>query len=477
MVKAMLLNRHRGLANLHNLVTLLFVGLFFWVAAEFTILVLSETVRLTRETQLLPYFLSVVLGLLLGWGQVASVGWRLTRLEVPEAAGLATRQVGIVALIVFAMMFATQDRSISRLFLGSFLVLSWAALLVLHLSLPRRIAQQFYGGGSRVPTLLLGPAAALRGMAEWCRAREHLGIDSAGYVSWEPAPPADGRAKDWLGSAEDLPTLLERARVGQVILWDVPENAALGRRVVEACQDAGARLLVRHDVDERLGHPVAAVEVQGQHYFTLHEEPLEEPINRLLKRVFDVAVSLPVVLLVLPPLCALVWVMQRRQSPGPLFFVRPRAGAQRENFAMVKFRTMHVARPDERAELQQARADDDRVFAFGRFMRRHSLDEFPQFWNVLIGDMSIVGPRPVMPLLDEEFERRARAYRTRHFVKPGITGLAQSEGFRGEISTPEQLQERVRRDLQYIEQWSIWLDVLITVRTLWQVFFPPRSAY
>lgn len=470
----MLLNRHRGLSNLHNLVTLLLLSLFFWLYAEFTILVLSDTVRLTRETVLLPYFLSVVLGLLLGWPQTGRAGWRLTRMELPEAAGLATVQTGIVALVVFSMMFATQDRSISRLFLGSFLLLAWLGLLGLHLTLPRRIARQFYGGGSRVATLVIGPAARLAELREWCRVREPLGLDVVGFVAWEMAAPS---AEGWSGVVGDLPNLLGRTQAGQVILWDLPEEPEVGRAVVESCQAAGARLLVRHDADTRLGHPVAAVEVQGQHFFTLHEEPLEEPINRLVKRLFDIAVSLPVVVFVLPPLCAVVWVMQRLQSPGPLFFVRPRAGALRQQFAMVKFRTMHVARPDERAELQQARANDDRVFAFGRFMRRHSLDEFPQFWNVLIGDMSIVGPRPVMPLLDEEFERRARAYRTRHFVKPGITGLAQSEGFRGEISTQEQLQERVRRDLHYIATWSVWLDVQITLRTLWQVFFPPKSAY
>lgn len=470
----MLLNRHRGLSNLHNLVTLLLLSLFFWLYAEFTLLVLSDTVRLTRETVLLPYFLSVVLGLLLGWPQTGRAGWRLTRLEVPEAAGLATVQIGIVALVVFAMMFATQDRSISRLFLGSYLGLCWLGLLLMHLALPRRIARQFYSGGSRVPTLLVGPAGARERMREWCEAREPLGLAAVGFVAWG-AVPENGAG--WLGGSTELPGLLERTHAGQVILWELPDAPEAGREVVEACQAAGARLLVRHDIDARLGHPVAAVEVQGQHFFTLHEEPLEEPINRVMKRLFDIAVSLPVVVLVLPPLCAVVWLMQRWQSPGPLFFVRPRAGAQREPFAMVKFRTMHVAQPDERAELRQARADDDRVFPFGRSMRRHSLDEFPQFWNVLIGDMSIVGPRPVMPLLDEEFERRARAYRTRHYVKPGITGLAQSEGFRGEISTQELLQERVRRDLHYIATWSIWLDLLITLRTLWQVFFPPRSAY
>jgi putative colanic acid biosynthesis UDP-glucose lipid carrier transferase len=144
---------------------------------------------------------------------------------------------------------------------------------------------------------------------------------------------------------------------------------------------------------------------------------------------------------------------------------------------MLKFRSMHLAPPDAQAEGRQAAADDPRVFPFGHFLRRHSLDEFPQFWNVLTGEMSIVGPRPVMPVLDEEFERQVQAYRSKHWVKPGITGLAQSEGFRGEIQTPEQLQQRIRLDLYYIAHWSLWLDLQITARTARQILFPPPSAY
>ena len=125
----------------------------------------------------------------------------------------------------------------------------------------------------------------------------------------------------------------------------------------------------------------------------------------------------------------------------------------------------------------QARSEDARIFPFGRFLRRRSLDEFPQFWNVLVGDMSIVGPRPYMPLLDEEFRQQTRGYRTRHLVKPGITGLAQSLGYRGEILEQEMLRRRVHWDVHYITHWSIWLDLQITVRTLWQVVRPPATAY
>jgi putative colanic acid biosynthesis UDP-glucose lipid carrier transferase len=144
---------------------------------------------------------------------------------------------------------------------------------------------------------------------------------------------------------------------------------------------------------------------------------------------------------------------------------------------MLKFRSMRVAPDDAAAESVQAAVEDARIFAFGRFMRRHSLDEFPQFWNVLCGDMSVVGPRPYMPLLDEEFRRQTSGYRTRHLVKPGITGLAQSLGYRGEILEQEMLRRRVHWDVYYITHWSVWMDLQITALTLWQILRPPGTAY
>jgi lipopolysaccharide/colanic/teichoic acid biosynthesis glycosyltransferase len=138
---------------------------------------------------------------------------------------------------------------------------------------------------------------------------------------------------------------------------------------------------------------------------------------------------------------------------------------------------MHLTSADATAESRQARPGDARVYPFGGFLRRRSLDEFPQFWNVLVGDMSVVGPRPDMPLLDEEFRQRTRGYRTRHLVKPGITGLAQSLGFRGEITEPELLDRRLYWDVHYIAHWSPWLDLQIAGRTFWQLLRPPRAAY
>ncbi len=204
-------------------------------------------------------------------------------------------------------------------------------------------------------------------------------------------------------------------------------------------------------------------------------EPLENPFNRVLKRLLDIAVALPVVLLILPPLTLVVWYMQRRQSPGPVFYRQPRSGLNRQRFDIFKFRTMTVDDGGSRA--QQATARDIRVFPFGRFLRRTSLDEIPQFLNVIIGNMSVSGPRPHLLEHDEQFTRIEQAYFKRHFVKPGITGLAQSKGFRGELVVSSDLANRVHYDELYVKHWSIGLDLTILVRTVRQVISPPPSAY
>jgi len=216
---------------------------------------------------------------------------------------------------------------------------------------------------------------------------------------------------------------------------------------------------------------------EGRHFYTLQEEPLEDPLNRIFKRGFDLALAVPMVVLALPPLCLWVALMQRLQAPGPLFHARERRGKQGRVFLMLKFRSMRMAGSDAAAEARQAATEDERIFPFGRFIRRRSLDEFPQFWNVLVGEMSVVGPRPYMPLLDEEFRQQTEGYRTRNLVKPGITGLSQSLGFRGAVLEEEMVRRRVYWDVYYISHWSAWMDFQITARTLWQVIRPPATAF
>ena len=473
----MITTRARGLANLHAGVTTLGVGLFFWLYAEF-IMRYVPLVRLSREVNLIPYFACVILGMLLASRDLSRLSAPFHGMDLGDAARLAGRQVGFMAVLTFAMMFATLDRSISRLFLGTFLVWSWLGLVLVNLRLPRALARMVFQQGHQLPTLFVGRVASFAQLNPWILEKQPLGVAPLGFLTDDPLPEsATGLPGLPLGRVSDLSRVLAERVVGQVMLLELPATDAAAQSVIALCQEHGCRLLIHNDTAKNYTQSLVPTTEAGRHFYTLQEEPLEDPLNRLLKRAFDIAISLPIVVLVLPFLSLWVWIMQRFQAPGPLFHARERRGQNGRAFRMFKFRSMHLAESSPESESKQAGRDDARIFPFGRFMRRRSIDEFPQFWNVLVGDMSVVGPRPYMPLLDEEFRQRTRGYRTRHLVKPGITGLAQSLGYRGEITDAELLDRRLYWDVHYITHWSLWLDLQITVRTLGQLFWPPPTAY
>jgi putative colanic acid biosynthesis UDP-glucose lipid carrier transferase len=191
------------------------------------------------------------------------------------------------------------------------------------------------------------------------------------------------------------------------------------------------------------------------------------------KRSFDVAVSLFLLLLLLPFL-ALISLAVLIESGRPLFFLQKRGGSGGRPFSIVKFRTMHVL--EDGPNLAQARRNDPRVTRLGAFLRRTSLDELPQLWNVLKGDMSLVGPRPHALAHDQYYGSLLRRYSLRQRMKPGITGLAQIGGWRGETATLEAMAGRVEADIHYVDHWSFWGDMKILLRTASIVFFD-RSAY
>jgi exopolysaccharide biosynthesis polyprenyl glycosylphosphotransferase len=182
-----------------------------------------------------------------------------------------------------------------------------------------------------------------------------------------------------------------------------------------------------------------------------------------LKRAFDTVVS-GLALVVLAPVLAFIALAIKLDSHGPALFLQRRYGFNQQPFRIVKFRTMLTM--DDGDVVRQAAKNDPRITRIGRFLRRWNLDELPQLLNVLKGDMSLVGPRPHALAHDHEYERRIALYARRHNVKPGITGLAQVNGFRGETSTDDKMQQRVDSDLAYIDRWSMWLDIKIMLMTV-----------
>ena len=207
--------------------------------------------------------------------------------------------------------------------------------------------------------------------------------------------------------------------------------------------------------------------------FTTYENPLQNFGNRMVKRFSDIVMSL-VFLIPTALLFPFIYIIIKIQSPGPIFFKQLRTGLDGKNFYCYKFRSMHV---NADADKVQATKDDPRKYPFGNFMRKANIDELPQFLNVLKGDMSIVGPRPHMLAHTEQYSGLISKYMVRHFVKPGVTGWAQVTGFRGETKELWQMEGRVKRDIWYMEHWSIWLDIRIIWLTIKTIFVHDENAY
>ncbi|MEO8535674.1 MAG: undecaprenyl-phosphate glucose phosphotransferase [Flavobacterium sp.] len=203
-------------------------------------------------------------------------------------------------------------------------------------------------------------------------------------------------------------------------------------------------------------------------------EPLEFASNRLIKKVFDICFSLGVILLIFPWLLPIVALIIKIESRGPVFFKQERSGRDNRSFMCLKFRSMYV---NDLAHNKQAGKGDSRITKFGAFIRKTSIDELPQFFNVFWGDMSVVGPRPHMVNLAKEYSELINNYLVRQYAKPGITGWAQVNGYRGETKELIDMENRVDYDIWYIENWSLLLDMKIIVRTIINIFKGEENAY
>jgi putative colanic acid biosynthesis UDP-glucose lipid carrier transferase len=206
----------------------------------------------------------------------------------------------------------------------------------------------------------------------------------------------------------------------------------------------------------------------------LRKEPLENLSNRLIKRLFDLLFSATIILTVFPWLFLIIAFLVKCSSRGPVFFKQLRSGKDNKKFMCYKFRSMRL---NAQSDHLQAYKGDARITRVGRFLRKTNLDELPQFVNVFLGTMSVVGPRPHMLRHTEEYSKIIDKFMVRHFVKPGITGMAQAKGFRGETRSPNMMQKRVQYDVWYIENWSFFLDIKIIILTLWNMLNGDEKAH
>ncbi|ACB76519.1 exopolysaccharide biosynthesis polyprenyl glycosylphosphotransferase [Opitutus terrae] len=467
----MLKHRQEGLRCLHGCaIVLTAAGLYvFWSA----LVSWTGWIKFAEPARISTYLLGVLAATLWIARGLKGCQARLGNLGWWEATRIARHQLTCIVAVLFTIAFATKDVGVSRVFLCGYVVLMAPTLVLANRIFPRLIVRWFFHGAV-MRTVLVAPDADIEDLAEWIKSREHLGIQVIGWVgSGHPTTTT----LPLLGPLSELRRVVIEHDVSQVVVSQSAYEPRQAHEIARCVEDAGCRVRFYTNSRRYFGSLPVSIEHEGDYTFVmLAAEPLENPANRAIKRTLDIVVSLPVVLFVLPPLVAMVALMQRLQSPGPVFHRQYRSGLNRRKFLIFKFRTMHV-QGTAQSMAKQAQREDSRVYRFGRFLRRSSLDEIPQFLNVLWGDMSVSGPRPHLIEHDEQFAKIVNSYYTRHFVKPGITGLAQSKGFRGEISEVSLLHKRIGYDMMYIRRWSLLLDLQILVETVRQVFKPPRSAY
>jgi exopolysaccharide biosynthesis polyprenyl glycosylphosphotransferase len=411
------------------------------------------------------------------WAWFAGIGAELLWCGHWQGEGASTSWLKCWQRAVFAFVFsgfAAFEPVLRHLSLS----LAWCVwgthLLVLvcaYQMLPKLFGCLLFGTNHRHRVIVVGEEDRVAELERVLHSRAGLGYQPVGWLGLSEAPQT-GSGLPFIGGAQQFEEVIRKKGVDQVILAGGVREAQVTKWKTD-CEKLGVRLVVAQKFKEsELGG--FAWEAQGEWCFGMAcHEPLQNPINRVLKRGLDVCVAVPAVLFGVIPMAVLTWGMQRMQSPGPVFYRQWRHGRGNRPFRVWKFRTMHE---NPALAALQAKQNDQRIYPFARWLRRHSLDELPQFLNVLTGEMSVVGPRPHFVEHTGHFAEQQR-YHVRSFVKPGITGLAQVNGCRGEVRCAKDMERRVRFDISYVERWSLWLDVQLIARTAWEVVVPPPTAY
>jgi putative colanic acid biosynthesis UDP-glucose lipid carrier transferase len=442
----------------------------FWLGVWIMVTFYSPSAELTWRRYSIYCGLLVVGMLLESFTRSGSKNYFLQN-ELLRQHRLSLRQTFASVGMLVLYLIATKDAFISRIFFFNFVPWLYVALLFSHFYLPGILSRRIFSREDK--TLLIGSSSKASQLRGWLRRKSEIGLRTVGLLCDEKIDKTEDGVPV-LGASGDLENVIRHNGITQVILLEFPLFAEVNWEIIRVCDQLGIRLLIVSDLEEKLRHSVTHFEDDGFRFIGLREEPLENPLNRFFKRAIDLAIAVPVILIVFPVLAVLVWVIQRLQSPGPLFHVQTRAGMQNRLFRIYKFRTM---RPDQGDVARQASGNDERVYPIGRWLRKLSVDEIPQFWNVLRGDMSIVGPRPHLIEHNNQFSQLMANYHVRAFVKPGITGLAQVRGFRGEARNNSDIENRVACDIEYLENWNMSLECAIILRTFAQLFVPPGTAY
>ena len=379
--------------------------------------------------------------------------------QLPRELGTVVRAAGLLFLLVITLTFYRRDGYESRLALGAFLVLDTAGLVLVRRVLWAGLKCLRRRGLNYGRAVVIGTGRTARRVAQTLQDNTWTGLELVGFVD-EPdrAAPSPGPL---LGSLAELPQMVADQNIDHVFIalplrryGDLPE-------IYRVLADLLVEVQLVPDVPTLAGMKLNMLEIDGTVFVGCRQSP-HYGLGRLAKRALDLVLA-TAALLIFAPVMALLAVLIKLTSPGPILYRQTRIGLGGRPFTMLKFRSMRVNAEAQTGPIW-ARPQDDRCTPIGRFMRRWSLDELPQLFNVLAGHMSLVGPRPERTVFVEQFRQQLPGYQQRHQVKAGMTGWAQVHGWRGRTS----LRRRIECDLYYVAHWSIWLDLKILAMTLWR---------
>jgi len=364
----------------------------------------------------------------------------------------------VVVALVLAYLFMPRT-TYSRVFLLEYSTLFYLGKLVYYYFLYRYLTILREKGIHVNRAIIVGRNETAKNLNRLIEYNPTLGYKFIGYVSDE-----NFRDKEIIGKTHELEKLIKEHQIEIVFVSLSLFNESLtSKEYLRICNRTGVRLRFVPD-NQQWFKKTKNMEKVGQLVMVNPQEiPLDNFESQFSKRMLDIVFSSLVILLLLSWLLPILAIVLKLNSKGPVFFVQKRTGINNKTFKCLKFRSMKV---NSESDIKQAVDGDSRITALGNFMRKSNIDELPQFFNVLFGHMSVVGPRPHMLKHTDQYSELIDGYLVRHYIKPGITGYAQISGYRGETDELWKMERRVQYDMNYLENWNFWWDLKIILMTI-----------
>ena len=360
----------------------------------------------------------------------------------------------LTTAFVVGLIFLLKLTGFSRGVIVSFGVIAYIGLCAKRIIVRIILRLARKSGYNLKHMLVVGSGELAEKYVDCIERNPHYGCQCMGYVSDEH----NDALGEWLGEYASLEAVLELYQPDEVIIAIEQYEMSLINTVIAVCEEQGIRSSIIPIYNDFLPSSATVDVIGNMRLINIRTNLQDIFLNKIIKRVFDIVFS-GLIILLISPVLLVVALGVRLSSPGPVLFEQKRVGKERKIFSMYKFRSMRV---NAESDTAWSTKRDSRVTRFGAFIRKFSLDELPQFFNVLKGDMSVVGPRPELPHFVEQYKYEIPRYMVKHQVKPGITGWAQVNGYRGDTS----IEKRIEYDLWYIENWSIGLDIKIILMTV-----------